>query len=127
MALHRLGALGRELERRRAPDPYPRASGPALSLEELRRRRDEIKRVAARHGARTVRVFGSVARGDPGPSSDVDVLVEMGDRRSLLELAALQGDMEDLLGCPVHVVTTGGLSHAREHTRDQIEREAVSL
>ena len=127
MALRRLGALGRELERRRAPDPYPRPSGPAPSLKELRRRGDEIKRLAARRGARTVRVFGSVARGNAGPSSDVDVLVEMVEPRSLLELAGLQGDLEDLLGCPVHVVTTRGLSQARRHTRDQIEREAVLL
>ena len=127
IGLRRLGALGSELERRRAPDPYPRASGPVPNLEELRRRRDEIKRVAARHGAWAVRVFGSVARGDAGPGSDLDVLVEMGNRRSLLEVAALQGDLEDLLGCPVHVLTTGGLRHAWDHTRDRIEREAVSL
>jgi predicted nucleotidyltransferase len=51
----------------------------------------------------------------------------MGERRSLFAQAALQGDLEELLGCPVHVVTTGGLRHAREHTRQQIEHEAVSL
>ena len=127
VALRKLGALGEELERHRVPDPYPPCpSGPAPNLEQLRRRRDEIKRVAACHGARTVRVFGSVAGGDVGPASDV-VLVEMGNRRSLLELAALPADLEDLLGCPVDVVTTGGLSHAREHTRDRIEHEADSL
>jgi uncharacterized protein len=60
----------------------------------------EIERVAAGHGARTVRVFGSVARGDAGPGSDVDILVEMGDRQSLLEQAALIRDLEELLGCP---------------------------
>jgi predicted nucleotidyltransferase len=125
-ALHRLGDLGREVERRRGPDPYPRPSGPALRLDALRRRRD-IERIAARHGARTVRVFGSVARGDARPSSDLDVLVDMGDRQSLFAQAALQGDLEDLLGCPVHIVTTGGLTSAREDTRAQIEREAVSL
>jgi predicted nucleotidyltransferase len=55
------------------------------------------------------------------------VLVEMRDRPSLLEQAALQADLEELLGCPVHVVTTGGLVHAREHTRERIEHEAISL
>jgi uncharacterized protein len=74
-----------------------------------------------------VRAFGSVARGDAGPSSDLDVLVEMGDRRRLRAMAALQGDLEELLGCPVHVVTTGELSYALEHTRERIEREAASL
>lgn len=95
---------------REGPDPYPRPTGPAPSLEELRLRRDEIVQIAARHGASTVRVFGSVARGDAGPNSDLDILVDMGDGRSLFELAAVQGDLEELLGCPVHIVTTGGLS-----------------
>ena len=127
VTLRRLGDLGRELERRRQPDPYPRAAGPAPSLEELRLRRDEITRVAMRHGARTVLVFGSVARGEAGPGSDLDVLVDMGESRSLLTQAALQGDLEELLGCPVHVVTTGALTHARTHARERIEREAVAL
>ncbi|MBV8218740.1 MAG: nucleotidyltransferase domain-containing protein [Solirubrobacterales bacterium] len=73
-ALRKLGELGREVERRRAPEPYPRPAGPAPSLEALRLRGDEITQIAARHGARTVRVFGSVARGDAGSASDVDVL-----------------------------------------------------
>ncbi len=126
-ALSRLGELGREIERPRGPDPYPRPAGPAPSLEVLRRRRDDIMRVAARHGARTVSVFGSVARGDAGPHSDLDLLVDTGGPQSLFEQAALQSDLEDLLGCPVHVLTTGGLSCARENTRAQIEREAISL
>jgi predicted nucleotidyltransferase len=79
------------------------------------------------HGARTVRIFGSIARGDAGAGSDLDVLVEMSDRPSLLEQAALQAELEELLGCPVHVVTNGGLIHAREHTRERIEHEAISL
>jgi uncharacterized protein len=126
-ALRRLGGLGREVERRRGPDPYPRPTGPPPSLDAVRRRRDDIERIAARHGARTARGFGSVARGDAGPSSDLDVLVDMGGRRGLFAQAALQGDLEDLLGCPVHLLTTGGLSYAREDTRARIEREAVSL
>jgi uncharacterized protein len=126
-ALRRLGDLGLEIERRRARDPYPRADGPAPTLEELRRRRDEIMRVAASHGASVVRVFGSVARGDAAAGSDLDMLVEMGEPRGLLGQAALQGDLEDLSGCPVHVVTTTGLKYAHRETREQIEREAVSL
>jgi len=124
--LRKLGELGREIERRRGPDPYPRPTGPAPTLEQLRRRRDEINRVAALHGASDVRVFGSVARGEEGPRSDVDVLVEM-EPRGLFEQAALQNDLEDLLGCPVHVVTTGGLRQARDPTRQRIEGEAVAL
>jgi uncharacterized protein len=96
-------------------------------VQELRRRRDEITRVAERHGASAVHVFGSVARDDSRPGRDLDVLVDMGDGPSLFEQAALQSDLEDLLQCPVHVVTTNGLKYARDHTREQIEREAVPL
>jgi uncharacterized protein len=126
-ALRRLGELGREVERHRQPDPYPRATGPAPSLEALRRRRNEIERVAAHYGVRSLRVFGSVARGDTGPNSDLDVLVDMGGPQSLFRLAALQRELEELLGCPVHILTIGGLRQAREHVREQIEHEAVAL
>ena len=126
-ALRRLGDRGREIERARGPDPYPRPTGPAPKLDELRRRRDEVERVAARHGAGTVWVFGSVARGDGGPDSDLDVLVDLGERGTLFDQVALQHGLEDLLGCPVHVMTTGGLRQARPNTRKEIKREAVQL
>jgi uncharacterized protein len=126
-ALSRLGELDRAVERRRAPDPYPRPTGPPPSLEALRRRRDDITQIAARHSARTVSVLGSVARGDTGPHSDLDLLVDTGAPQSLFKQAALQSDLEDLLGCPVHVLTIAGLSCARENTRAQIAREAISL
>jgi predicted nucleotidyltransferase len=125
--LRRLGELGREIDRKRTPDPYPHPSGPAPSLQELRRRRDEIEGVASRYGAGNVRVFGSVARGEAKPDSDLDVLIEMEQRRGLFEQAGLQADLEDLLGCPVHVATTRGLRHARAGTRARIEREAMTL
>ena len=125
-ALRKLGDLGREFERRR-PDPYPRPNGPPPTLEALHRRRDEIMQVVARHGGRTVRVFGSVARGDTEPCSDLDLLVEMGDGPSVLKQAALQNELEELLGCPVHVLTTAGLRHARKRAHEAIETEAVSL
>lgn len=126
-ALHALADRGREIERRRPPHPYLRPTGAAPSLEQLRERRDEIGRVAAGHGGRTWRIFGSVARGDEGPGSDVDVLVELDDRRGLFDQAALQRGLEDLLGCPVHVMTVSGLSQAEAKTRERIEHEAVSL
>ena len=125
--LRRLGDLGREIERRRGPDPYPRPAGPPPPLEELRRRRDETMPVAGSYGASAVSVFGSVARGDARPDSDLDLLIEVGEANSLFKRAALQGELEDLLGCPVRVVTTGGLKYARSDARRRIEREAVSL
>jgi predicted nucleotidyltransferase len=92
--------------------------------ELLREKRDDILRTAARHGAHNVRVFGSTARGDVGPESDIDLLVNLEPGRSLLDLGALLMDLQDLLGCPVDVVTEAGL---RSRIRDRVLREARSL
>ena len=75
----------------------------------LKSRREEILRVAARHGAHNVRVFGSVARGEAGEDSDIDLLVELEPGRSLLDQAGLIVELEDLLGRKVDVVTEQGL------------------
>jgi predicted nucleotidyltransferase len=77
--------------------------------ERWRDKRKEILRIAAKHGARNVRVFGSAARGEAKPGSDLDFLVELEPGRSLLDQAALVLDLEELLGCKVDVVTEGGL------------------
>lgn len=95
-----------------------------MGLDELRRRREEILRVASRHGARNVRVFGSVARGEDDSNSDVDFLVEFDLGRSLLDHAGLQIELEDLLGGKVDVASAGGL---RERIRDRVLGEAVPL
>jgi uncharacterized protein len=126
-ALRRLGELGRAAEQRRNPDPYPRASGPAPTVQELRKRRSEIERVASLHGARSVHVFGSVARGDAGAGSDLDLLVDMERPQGFFGQAGLRSELEELLHCPIHIATTGGLRYAREHTRRQIEQEAKPL
>lgn len=72
-------------------------------------RRDEILRIAASHGASNVRVFGSMARGEANPDSDVDFLVDLEPGRSLFDLGVLQADLEDLLGRRVDVTTEPGL------------------
>ncbi len=92
--------------------------------EVLKDRRNEILRLAINHGARNVRVFGSVARGDADAQSDVDFLVDMESGRSLLDRAALLLDLQQLLGCKVDVVTTRGL---RDRIRERVLREAVSV
>ena len=92
--------------------------------ELLRRNRDEILRLAAVHGARNIRVFGSVARGEADEESDVDFLVDLEPGRSLLDLGGLLMDMRDLLGRRVDVVTEKGL---RPRIRDRVFREAVPL
>ncbi len=75
----------------------------------LKEKREEVLRIAATHGARNVRVFGSAARGKAVETSDIDFLVEMEPGRSLLDLGGLQADLEALLGRRVEVVTEGGL------------------
>ena len=90
----------------------------------LKARRNEIIRVAAKHGARNVRVFGSVARGESGPDSDVDFLVAIDEDRSLLDHAALLVDLEQLLGCKVDVAPEDSL---RPRSRERILREARPL
>lgn len=92
--------------------------------ELLRNKREEILRLAARRGARNVRVFGSVAGGQAGPDSDVDFLVELEPGRSLFDLGGLLMDLQDLLGRPVDVVTEKGLHW---YIRDRILKEAVPL
>ena len=87
-------------------------------------RREEILRIAAKHGARRVRVFGSVARGDAGPASDVDFLIDVGPETTPWFPAGLINDLEALLGRPVDVAMDGAL---HEYLRDQIRAEAVPL
>ena len=125
-ALHELGDRGWATERRRGPDPYPRAVGPAPSLAELRRRREQILELAARHGAVSVRVFGSVARGEQQAGSDLDVLVEL-PGRGLIGQAALGRELEQLLGCPVHVIASSALAATADQARERIEAEALAL
>ena len=93
-----------------------------MNLEQVRTRRPEIERLAVQHGAHNVRIFGSVARGDSGPNSDLDVLVKFEPGRSLLDLVGIQQDLEELLGCKVDVVSERAL-----RSEDDILLEAVAL
>lgn len=92
--------------------------------EVLAAKRTEILRIAARYGARKVRVFGSVARGEADEHSDVDFLVDLEPGRSLFDLGGLLMDLRELLGRNVDVVTERGL---KERIRDRVLREAVAL
>jgi predicted nucleotidyltransferase len=92
--------------------------------QEISEKRAAILEIAAQHGARNVRVFGSVARGEAGPESDIDFLVEMEPGRSLLDLGALLMDLQDLLGCNVDVVTETGL---RARIRPRVLSEAIPV
>ncbi|HEX6755183.1 MAG TPA: nucleotidyltransferase family protein [Mycobacteriales bacterium] len=95
-----------------------------MTVEQLRRRRTDVLRVAAARGASNVRVFGSVARGDAGPDSDVDLLVDLEPGRSLLDLGGLLMDLQGLLGTEVDVVTPAGL---KPRNAERILAESVPL
>lgn len=90
----------------------------------LKEKREEILRIAAKHGARNVRVFGSVARGEADEQSDLDLLVEFEPGRSLMDHAALWLELQELLGCKVDVVSDRGI---KPRIRDRVLREAVPL
>lgn len=75
----------------------------------LNEKRDEILRIAEKHGARNVRVFGSALRGDTTEGSDIDLLVEAGDRTSPWFPVGLIEELQALLGRPVDVVTENSL------------------
>ncbi len=75
----------------------------------LREKREEILRIAKKHGARNIRVFGSVARGETTKTSDIDLLVDTGEETSPWFPAGLVQELEELLGQRVDVVTTNGL------------------
>ena len=96
----------------------------AVTLRDLRARRHEILMIAARHGARNVRVFGSVVRGDAGPTSDIDFLVDMESGRSLMDRARLLLEFQELLGCAVDVATESSL---RRRVRERALQEATTL
>jgi uncharacterized protein len=85
---------------------------------------EKILRITASHGAQNVRVFGSLARGEAGPDSDIDILVELDHGWSLLDIIAIKQDLEDLMGCDVDVVTETAIS---PYIREQVLKEAIRL
>ena len=92
--------------------------------ELLKEKRQDILRIAARHGAQSVRVFGSVALGQAEPESDIDILVEFKPGHTLLDRVELMQDLEDLLGRKVDVVTEQALHRLIRH---KVLAQAVPL
>jgi hypothetical protein len=86
--------------------------------------RARILDLAVRHGLFNVRVFGSVARGEAGPNSDIDLLVDVESNRTYLDVVAFWQAVQELLGQRVDVLTDGGLS---PYLRARIGAEAVAL
>ena len=82
--------------------------------ERVDQQREQILDIAARYGATNVRLFGSVARGDAHPGSDIDFLVDLTRAWSLFDHIGMQQDLEDLLGCKVDLIVASSL---KEHVR----------
>lgn len=95
-----------------------------MNIDQVSNMRSEIIRIARRHGALNVRIFGSVARGDADTESDLDFLVDLEHGRSLLDLGGLLMDLQDLFGRRVDVVTEKGL---RPRIRERVLREARAI
>jgi hypothetical protein len=93
-------------------------------IDELRNQREAILELASKYGIRSVRLFGSVARRESNPQSDVDVLVDFEPGRSLLDHVGFEQDLQTLLGCNVDVVVEGGIS---PYLEARILQESVPL
>lgn len=120
--LRLIAATGHRVHVDLAPDTAAGLSGELGRL--VRRHRGEILRAAAAHGARNVRIFGSVARGDEHPGSDVDVLVDLEPARGLFTIMRLERELRELLGVDVDVIPADSL---KPGVRATAEREVVAL
>jgi uncharacterized protein len=96
----------------------------AVSLDEVRRHRDEIQAIGARFGIGNVRVFGSVARGTADDHSDLDLLVDVAPGHGYFDLTGFALEVEDLLGVFTQVATPNGL---KQRIRDRILAEALPV
>lgn len=94
------------------------------TLDQLQTRREAIEQLARQHGASNVRVFGSVARGEAHPDSDIDFLVDFAQGASIWDVIGLWQDLSELLGCEVSVVTESTLEGAFKH---KVLKDAVPL
>lgn len=94
------------------------------SAQLLKEQREEILAICARYGARNVRIFGSVARGDADEQSDIDFIVDLEEGRTLFDLGGLQYELELFLKRPVDIVTESGL---KLRIRDRVLHEAIAL
>jgi predicted nucleotidyltransferase len=97
-----------------------------LPSEILQKRRVEVLEIMKRYPRlENLRVFGSIARGEDTPESDIDFIVDPASNATLFDVGGLQEDLTELLGIPVHVTTTG--EHLRTSIREAIAKDAVSL
>ncbi len=93
-------------------------------LEKIKAHRQAILDIAKKYGASNIRIFGSVARGEAGPHSDFDFLIELEPGRSAFEIGGLLMDLQDLLGAKVDIVTDKGLN---KHIKERVLKEAIGI
>jgi len=97
-----------------------------VGLEFVRSRGDLVRRIGAMWGMQDIAVFGSVARGEEGPDSDIDLLVDAESGRSLFDIAGFESDLEQLFGRPVDVIIRSALNPTRRRDRAMLD-EAIRL
>jgi len=95
-----------------------------ITLVDLRAKRDDIIRLAEQRGAYNVRVFGSVARGESSPDSDVDLLISVNKGVDMFTLVGLWLDLKEFLGCDVSLVEDKGMSEIFSTT---IQGDVITL
>lgn len=93
-------------------------------LQVIRQKKKDILAIARAHGLLNVRVFGSVARGEDTPKSDIDFLVDLEKGRSMFDLGGALVQLQEILGCKVDIVTERGLHW---YLRDKVLKEALPL
>ncbi|WP_420442976.1 nucleotidyltransferase family protein [Candidatus Poriferisodalis sp.] len=98
--------------------------GRSTQLDRVLRSRRHISATARKYGISDIRIFGSVARGEARPDSDIDILVSTGRGTGLFDLARLRMELEQLLEAPVHLATDGGMTDAQ---REAVLAEAITL
>jgi len=107
---------------RRQPSRLRRLSGPVG--RQVRRYRQDLIAAAAAHGIQNLRVFGSVARGEDRPDSDVDLLADLPPGLSLFRLARAEADLETILGTRIDLIPAADL---KSGVRERAERDLVQL
>jgi predicted nucleotidyltransferase len=90
----------------------------------IKKKRNQVLEIANSHGVRSIKLFGSVARGEDNSASDIDFLVAFDESRTLFDLIRLKADLEVLFEKPVHVISEDGINH---FIRDRISSEAISI
>ncbi len=82
---------------------------------------DKLVSILKKHGAKKIEIFGSYARGEAKPGSDIDIMVEFEKRKSLLELVGIEQELEDVLGIKVDLLTRAFIS---PYLIDRIDKES---